>query len=85
MTRPDTAQIRVTINGWRIDVDEGTTVVTALVLARVLGTRVSVRDEPCSALCGYTDSAFTRQRQFTVTVDVTSTEYAMSLRGASRS
>jgi predicted molibdopterin-dependent oxidoreductase YjgC len=52
MTRLEPTQIRVTINGRRIDVDEGTTVVAALALAGVNGTRVSVRGEPRAALCG---------------------------------
>jgi predicted molibdopterin-dependent oxidoreductase YjgC len=52
MTRLEPTQIRVTINGRRIDVDEGTTVVAALALAGVNGARVSVRGEPRAALCG---------------------------------
>jgi predicted molibdopterin-dependent oxidoreductase YjgC len=53
MTRAEPAQIAMKINGRRIDVDEGTTVAAALVLAGVIGgTRVSVRGEPRAALCG---------------------------------
>jgi predicted molibdopterin-dependent oxidoreductase YjgC len=52
MTSIDPARVRVTINGRRIEVDEDTTVVAALVLAGVIGTRVSVRGEPRAALCG---------------------------------
>ena len=52
MTRLEPSRIRVTINGQTINVDEGTTVVAALVLSGVIGTRRSVRGEPRAALCG---------------------------------
>lgn len=44
--------VSVTINGHRIDVDAGTTVAAALVLAGVRSTRMSVSGQPRAALCG---------------------------------
>jgi D-hydroxyproline dehydrogenase subunit gamma len=52
MTSSDAAQIRVTINGRSLEVDAGTTVAAALILAGAVGTRRSVRGEPRAALCG---------------------------------
>lgn len=45
-------RVSVTINGRRIDVDAGTTVAAALVLADVRGMRMSVSGQPRAALCG---------------------------------
>ncbi|MFM0392405.1 (2Fe-2S)-binding protein [Paraburkholderia phytofirmans] len=45
-------RVSVTINGHRIDVDAGTTVAAALVLAGVRSTRMSVSGQPRAALCG---------------------------------
>lgn len=45
-------RVSVTINGCRIDVDAGTTVAAALVLAGVRSTRISVSGQPRAALCG---------------------------------
>ncbi|NKJ50540.1 ferredoxin [Burkholderia sp. SG-MS1] len=48
----DTARIRLTIDGRSIDVEAGTTVAAALVLAGVKSSRLSVGGERRSALCG---------------------------------
>ncbi|MGE8489237.1 MAG: (2Fe-2S)-binding protein [Paraburkholderia nemoris] len=45
-------RVSVTINGHRIDVDAGTSVAAALVLAGVRSTRMSVSGQPRAALCG---------------------------------
>lgn len=47
-----TAGIRLTIDGKHIDVEPGTTVAAALVLAGVRDTRRSVSGEPRAAFCG---------------------------------
>jgi predicted molibdopterin-dependent oxidoreductase YjgC len=47
-----TARVSLTIDGHRIDVEAGTTVAAALVLAGVHGTRLSVSGQPRAALCG---------------------------------
>lgn len=52
MIDTDAARIRLTINGRSIDVETGTTVAAALVIAGVNGSRLSVRGERRSALCG---------------------------------
>jgi predicted molibdopterin-dependent oxidoreductase YjgC len=46
------ARIRLTIDGRSIDVEAGTTVAAALVIAGVNGSRRSVGGEPRGALCG---------------------------------
>ncbi|CAB3785082.1 (2Fe-2S)-binding protein [Paraburkholderia fynbosensis] len=48
----DTGRIRLSIDGRRIDVEAGTTVAAALVIAGVKGSRLSVGGERRSALCG---------------------------------
>ncbi|ASW01377.1 (2Fe-2S)-binding protein [Paraburkholderia aromaticivorans] len=48
----DASVIRLTIDGRSIDVESGTTVAAALVLAGVRSTRTSVSGEPRAALCG---------------------------------
>lgn len=52
MISPGATRIRVTIDNRSIEVETGTTVAAALVLAGVKGTRVSVDGEPRAALCG---------------------------------
>jgi D-hydroxyproline dehydrogenase subunit gamma len=52
MTSTDAPRLRLTINGRGIDVEAGTTVAAALVIAGAGGTRLSVDGEPRSALCG---------------------------------
>lgn len=52
MISPGTTRIRVTIDNQSIEVETGTTVAAALVLAGVKGTRISVDGEPRAALCG---------------------------------
>ncbi|WP_025596835.1 2Fe-2S iron-sulfur cluster-binding protein [Burkholderia sp. WSM2230] len=53
MSESGRARIRVSIDGVAIEVDAGTTVAAALVLAGASsGTRVSVRGEPRAAFCG---------------------------------
>lgn len=47
-----TARVSLTIDGRRIDVEAGTTVAAALVLAGARGTRTSVSGQPRAALCG---------------------------------
>ncbi|HEX7906893.1 MAG TPA: (2Fe-2S)-binding protein [Paraburkholderia sp.] len=46
------ARIHLTIDGRRIDVEAGTTVAAALVIAGVGGTRLSVSGQTRAALCG---------------------------------
>ncbi|MFP3567928.1 (2Fe-2S)-binding protein [Paraburkholderia sp. SIMBA_030] len=46
------ARVRLTIDDRTIDVEAGTTVAAALVLAGIRGTRTSVGGEPRAALCG---------------------------------
>lgn len=52
MIATDAARIRLTINGQTIDVEPGTTVAAALVIAGVSGSRRSVSGECRGALCG---------------------------------
>ncbi len=53
MSRSDSAAILcLTIDGQRIAVEAGTTVVAALALAGVRSTRTSVSGQPRAALCG---------------------------------
>jgi predicted molibdopterin-dependent oxidoreductase YjgC len=47
-----TTRVSLTINGHRIDVEAGTTVIAALLLAGVRSTRLSVSGLPRAALCG---------------------------------
>ncbi|MFM0226224.1 (2Fe-2S)-binding protein [Paraburkholderia dipogonis] len=47
-----TARVSLTIDGHSIDVEAGTTVAAALVLAGVGSTRTSVNGQPRAALCG---------------------------------
>jgi len=46
------ARIRVTIDSRTIEVEAGTTVVAALAIAGLRGTRTSVAGQPRAALCG---------------------------------
>jgi D-hydroxyproline dehydrogenase subunit gamma len=46
------ARIHLTVDGRRIEVEAGTTVAAALVLAGVGGTRLSVSGEVRAAFCG---------------------------------
>ena len=52
MTNADAARLRLTIDGRSIDVEAGTTVAAALVMAGVRGTRMSVSGQVRAALCG---------------------------------
>ena len=53
MNESGAARVRVSIDGQAVEVDAGTTVAAALVLAGARsGTRVSVGGEPRAALCG---------------------------------
>ncbi|WP_144141202.1 (2Fe-2S)-binding protein [Paraburkholderia sp. BCC1884] len=52
MSSPQTARLRVTIDGRAIDVEPGTTVAAALVQAGRHVTRRSVGGEPRTAFCG---------------------------------
>jgi predicted molibdopterin-dependent oxidoreductase YjgC len=52
MIATNAARIRLTINGRNIDVEAGTTVAAALVIAGVSGSRRSVSGERRAALCG---------------------------------
>ena len=52
MTSNGATRIRLTIDGRSIDVEAGTTVAAALVVAGVSGTRRSVGGQPRAALCG---------------------------------
>ena len=53
MSESGAARIRVKIDGLVLEVDAGTTVAAALVLAGASGgTRLSVRGEPRAAFCG---------------------------------
>lgn len=52
MSRLEATQVRVTIDGRHIDVETGTTVAAALVLAGTRVTRRSVGGERRGALCG---------------------------------
>ncbi|WNC93785.1 (2Fe-2S)-binding protein [Paraburkholderia sp. FT54] len=47
-----TTRVSLTIDGHGIDVDAGTTVAAALVLAGVRSTRISLSGQPRAALCG---------------------------------
>ncbi|OAJ62337.1 2Fe-2S iron-sulfur cluster-binding protein [Paraburkholderia ginsengiterrae] len=46
------ARLHLTIDGRQIEVEAGTTVAAALVLAEAGGTRLSVSGQPRAALCG---------------------------------
>ncbi|MCC8400707.1 (2Fe-2S)-binding protein [Paraburkholderia sp. MMS20-SJTN17] len=52
MTDADTTRIRMTVDGRAVEVEPGTTVAAALAIARVSGSRLSVKGEPREALCG---------------------------------
>jgi predicted molibdopterin-dependent oxidoreductase YjgC len=52
MSSSGAARIRLTIDGRSIDVEAGTTVAAALVLADVSSTRMSVTGQRRAALCG---------------------------------
>ena len=45
-------RVRVTIDGRTVEVEAGTTVVAALAIAGLRGTRTSVSGQPRAALCG---------------------------------
>jgi predicted molibdopterin-dependent oxidoreductase YjgC len=49
---PRPTRIRLTIDGRAVEVDEGSTVAAALVVAGVRATRRSVSGEPRAAFCG---------------------------------
>uniref|UniRef100_E1TE16 Ferredoxin n=1 Tax=Burkholderia sp. (strain CCGE1003) TaxID=640512 RepID=E1TE16_BURSG len=53
MSESGAARVRLSVDGVAIEVDAGTTVAAALILAGACsGTRVSVRGEPRAAFCG---------------------------------
>lgn len=52
MTNANQARLRLTIDGGSIEVEVGTTVAAALVIAGMSGTRASVSGQPRAALCG---------------------------------
>lgn len=52
MINADAARLRVTIDGRSVEVEAGTTVAAALVMAGAGGTRTSVSGQPRAALCG---------------------------------
>jgi len=52
MTNADAACVHLTIDSRSIEVEAGTTVAAALVIAGVRGTRTSVSGQPRAALCG---------------------------------
>ena len=52
MINTDAVRLRLTINGRTIDVEAGTTVAAALVIAGVRGSRLAVGGERRGALCG---------------------------------
>ncbi|CAE6717924.1 hypothetical protein R69927_05143 [Paraburkholderia domus] len=52
MSNADAARLHLTIDGRSVEVEAGTTVAAALVIAGVGGTRTSVSGQPRAALCG---------------------------------
>ncbi|MFM0082139.1 (2Fe-2S)-binding protein [Paraburkholderia sediminicola] len=52
MSNANAARVHLTIDGRSVEVDVGTTVAAALVVAGTNGTRTSVSGQPRAALCG---------------------------------
>jgi D-hydroxyproline dehydrogenase subunit gamma len=52
MTNADAARVHLTIDGRSVEVEAGTSVAAALVIAGTRGSRTSVSGQPRAALCG---------------------------------